>query len=442
LFITRNYCIVLFLLLSSFAFSQNPIENKNISLQLNKASLIDVIKAIETQSGVSFVYNTTVMKNAQKVCMDVDDVDLNMLLKTICKKSGNSYKIINNQVVFFKVAAQTNESIKILIKPKKQATSNTTKPISKDTSRTVKNFSSSKVVIDTTNINFIKDTIPPLPRQKNIELIRPIIPKRTKHISTIDISKPASNGYNNLNKENTTFKKAHKNKFFYSLQINNFLSLSSGFKSGDSLSSEKTHILNKSISSYGLRASINIGYTIKRFSFKSGLAYTHINEKLTEKTTYKKSTKQIDWRVITWEEHSSDGIAIYTDSVPITQTIITDSAATSVNNYTYRYIEIPFNIDYTFSLTPQWKLFSSIGITYAIALKSDYSSLSSVYKPEAVNKLDISAEMNVGLKFCANRLQYYFMAGGMTRSTWTPKSNLIKRNPLYSNFTVGIINYF
>jgi hypothetical protein len=136
------------------------------------------------------------------------------------------------------------------------------------------------------------------------------------------------------------------------------------------------------------------------------------------------------------------GIAIYTDSVPITQTIVKSSTATFVNKYTYRYIEIPLNMDYIFTINRQWSVFNSIGFTYAIALINNFSSLPSIYKPDIVNKLDISAEVNVGLKFCSTHFQYYFMTGGMVRSTWAPKDNLIKRNPVYTNFYIGFMNYF
>ena len=435
--------------LYSSVFSQIPLKNRNINLQLNDVSLIEVIKAIEKQSGISFVYNTALMKNAQNMCIDVNELDLRILLDTICKRSVNNYKVINNQVVFFKVAAQSTESINISIKPRAEEIKQShgaQKPILKDTFHNVNNISNLNIVEGVgRNGNVLQDTIPPLFHRNNsklnCELIHSISPKITNRIKTNNNAILALKDYNS-NKSNNIVSKSSTSKYFYSFQISNLIGISSGFKSGDSLSSEKSQVLNRSVSSFGYKAGINIGYTIKHFSFKSGLVYTQFNEEFKEKLIYNQFLTQIEWKVITWQEQSPDGIVIYTDTIPISQTIIRDSIVTSVNKYNYRFIEIPFNIDYTLTLNSKWSMFSSIGFTYGFTLMDSFSSHSSAYKPNSVNKLDISAELNLGLKFYSNHLQYYFMTGGVLRSAWFPKDTLLKRNPVYLNFALGIINYF
>lgn len=435
--ITRNYCLAILLLLNAIAFAQTSSDPKSVTINLNNASLIEVLKAIETQSGVSFVYNTTVMKNAQKVCIDVKDIDLSILLQTICSKSGNNYKIINHQVVFYKVTASTTKSIKISTKPETDDSlkvQNTPDPITENVSASVKNVPP-KQVIDSTNTISIKDTsIQQLCKAssiQNIELTQPVLPEVTSLLYTVDNSIP-----------NNEFEKKAANKLFLSFQATGFMGINPGFKSNSSLDSETTQILNKSVSSYGHRECLYLGYALKHFSFKTGLGYSQLNEELTEEHTYNQFSKDINSQVITWQEQNSDGILIHTDTVPVSQTTVTDSTVITNIKYTYTYIEIPFYIDYTFKLNSKWSVFSSLGCTYAIYLKNNNSETSDYYQPESVNKLDLSIDLNLGLKFDTKHLQYYLMAGGMMRSSYAPKNNLIQRNPAYTSISIGVINYF
>ncbi len=436
------------MLLDSLVFSQTTTVDKSVTLNLNEVSLIDVLKTIEKQTDISFVYNTTVMKNAQKMCIDVNDFDLNTLLQTICNKSGNNYKVINNQVVFYKVAESSNEAIKILSKPEKEKKKKKqTQKEQESILQSPPNYTdkiNSNQVLDT--VNKINDAVPLYLSKKNeirnIELSHPILPKASSLIYTSDSSRQRIKDDNFVTQHINMENKAVSNKFFLSLQSTGYFSISPGFISNDSLTRENASALNRSISSYGYSGTLYVGYTYKHFSYKTGIKYTQLNDELTEDKSYNQFSKQTDLQVITWKEQNSDGITVHYDTIPTTQTSVNDSTVTTNIKYTYSYIEIPFYIDYTFNLNSKWRIFSSLGFTYAISLKNNVSELSCIYKPSAVNKLNISGELNIGLKRCTKSIDYYLKAGGIIRSTCTSKNNLIKRNPVYTNISIGIINYF
>ncbi len=441
-----------FLFFHSFTFAQTNLENKNISLQLNETSLIEVIKAIETQSGVSFVYNTSIMKNAQKVSIDVKDADINTLLQKICKESGNNYKVIDNQVVFFKVTAPVAKSIQVLIKPEtSQLSANKHVAISKNIIQSEKNICDRSPLLDTANKptldinkNIITDTLKatPLATDSIVDEVRIFLISAKLAVNQNCSSDSLRLSCLNIAEQNTSTDKPSANKYFYSIQIKKELGISPGFSKGDTLSTEEVQILNNSVASYGIGGGIKLGYTIKRFSFKTGLLYTQFIERFSIKKTRKIFSRQTHLEGITWQEKSSEGIIIHTDTIPITQTIVTDSVAVFRQKYKSSYLEIPFDIDYSIPINAKWSVFGSLGVTYAITLKENYTSPFSAYNPKAVNKLDISVGISTGLKFFSNNLHYYFMAGGRTRTSLNANNKIINRNPIYLNMTVGVINYF
>ncbi len=443
--ITRNYCIAILLLLNSFALSQTIVVKETVTLSLKDVSLIEVLKAIEIQNGTSFVYNTTVMKNAQKMSIDVKDFDLKVLLQIICNKSGNNYKVINSQVVFYKVTEPSNKSIRIISASeihKKQQNQSTQTTIRKSDS-----YSSYKTNINKTLDSSIKRNYTNQPKLNkiksidNVNLTPLLLPKTPNLIHTSDSTvEPIKEG--NLITLTKLDDKTASKKFFLSLQTSGYIGISPGFKSNDSLNQENTLSLNKSISSYGYSETLYLGYTYKHFSYKTGIKYTKLNEELSEKKTYNQFSTQTNWQVITWQEQNSDGITVHYDTIPTTQTIVNDSTITTKIKYHYSYIEIPFYIDYTYSINSQWSIFSSLGFTYAIRVKNKASVFSSIYEPSEVNNLNLSGELNLGLIFCTNSLNYYLKAGGIIRSTYAANNNLIKRNPVYTNISIGIINYF
>ncbi len=437
--ITRNYCLAILLFLNAIAFAHTSSEKKSITLHLNNASLIEVLKAIEKQSGVRFVYNTTDMKNAQKVSIDVKDIDLSILLKTICTKSGNNYKVINNQVVFYKVTESTTKSIKISTRPEIDDLPQTKNTPDKSTESvpdsTNKAQHQQTVELDIPITESINNTsfqqLTKATAAQNIKLIEPDVPSVTSLIYT-----------NNSPLQENELDITTSNKLFLSLQFTGFIGNNPGFKTSSALDSESTQILNKSVSCYGYRESLYLGYALKYLSFKTGISHTQLKEEFTEEKTYNQFSKQYDWQVITWQEENTDGIVIHTDTVPVSQTVVTDSTVVTNIKYTYTYIEIPFYMDYNIKLSSTWSMFGSLGCSYAIYLKNKTSAVSDYYEPETENELDLSLDLNVGLKLETKHLKYYLMAGVMRRSTYAPKSNLVKRNPLYTSISIGITNYF
>ncbi|MDM8160211.1 outer membrane beta-barrel protein [Labilibaculum sp. K2S] len=450
--ITRNSYLVFFLFFHSLSFAQTTLESRNISLQLYETSLIEAVKAIEAQSGVSFAYNTSIMKNAQKVSIDVKDADINALLQKICKESGNNYKVINNQVVFFKVTASIAKPIRVLTATEtSQQSSSQHIAISKNITQPVKNICdqnpllgpADKPILDVEK-NVITDTLKAVPLTTDSVLNKVnVFPISAKLVPNQDcFSDSLRLSYLNITEQNNSTDKHSVNKYFYSIQIKEELGISPGFSKGDTLGTEEAQMLNNSVISYGFSGGIKLGYSIKRFSFKTGLLYTQFIERFSIKKTHQIFSRQTHLEGITWQEQSSEGIIIHTDTIPITQTIVSDSVAVFRQKYKSSYLEIPFDIDYTIPLNAKWSVFGSLGITYAITLKDDFTTPFSMYSSKAFNKLDISVGVSTGVKFFSNRLHYYFMAGGRARTSLNTNNKLISRNPIYLNMAVGVINYF
>ena len=73
--------------------------SQKISLSVKNASLEKVLSEIEKQSGYSFWYRTELLKNADKITIDLRDANLDEALKKCFEKQSFDYVIIDHTIV-------------------------------------------------------------------------------------------------------------------------------------------------------------------------------------------------------------------------------------------------------------------------------------------------------------------------------------------------------
>jgi TonB-linked SusC/RagA family outer membrane protein len=84
---------------------------QKITLKENDTPMKDVVKKIEEQSGLSFVYNSTVLDNNQKVSLNADDATLEQVMKQLLADKGLNYTVKDKNLIIYKQErAEVNQS--------------------------------------------------------------------------------------------------------------------------------------------------------------------------------------------------------------------------------------------------------------------------------------------------------------------------------------------
>ncbi|OYT17719.1 MAG: SusC/RagA family TonB-linked outer membrane protein [Bacteroidetes bacterium 4572_77] len=96
--------IKVFSLLVIFAITQFPIrastaQNDKISLKLENVSIKDILKEIENQCELTFVYNDTKVDVTKRIDVDFRELELNKVLKTISEEINVDYEIKDNNII-------------------------------------------------------------------------------------------------------------------------------------------------------------------------------------------------------------------------------------------------------------------------------------------------------------------------------------------------------
>lgn len=89
---------LLFFALQSFGISSYS-QGKALSLNLKKASLKEVVQAIEKQSEYVFIYRDELIASSNKVTIDVKNASLEQVLNQVLNRQNLEYKISDRQVI-------------------------------------------------------------------------------------------------------------------------------------------------------------------------------------------------------------------------------------------------------------------------------------------------------------------------------------------------------
>ena len=95
----RHYVVcVLFV----FCFSVTILSQNTISLKVEKHPIVKVLQQIEKQSGYTFSYNPTLLKDFPPVSVKIDEKSLETVLATIFRNSNIQYIIREKHVILKK----------------------------------------------------------------------------------------------------------------------------------------------------------------------------------------------------------------------------------------------------------------------------------------------------------------------------------------------------
>lgn len=84
---------------------------QKITLKENDTPMKDVVKKIEEQSGLSFVYNSTVLDNNQKVSLNANDATLDQVMRQLLADKGLNYTVKDKNLIIYKQEkAEVNQS--------------------------------------------------------------------------------------------------------------------------------------------------------------------------------------------------------------------------------------------------------------------------------------------------------------------------------------------
>lgn len=106
--------VILFLLLGTLQSLATVTYSQNVklSLDMNNATVHDVISAIEKQGDFYFTYNLNQINVNRKVSVNVQNSTVNQILDQLFGEYGVDYKIENNHIVLFKKATNEVASVK------------------------------------------------------------------------------------------------------------------------------------------------------------------------------------------------------------------------------------------------------------------------------------------------------------------------------------------
>jgi hypothetical protein len=101
LFSSKYFYALLFLLITSFSFSQIPILERPISLRINNEKTSNVLEIIAKQGSFSFSYNSEILDGNTRISLWVVDKPVREVLNQIFKGSI-TFKVSKNYVIFQK----------------------------------------------------------------------------------------------------------------------------------------------------------------------------------------------------------------------------------------------------------------------------------------------------------------------------------------------------
>ena len=95
---------VLFLFVFCFNLSASVFSQyMKVSLKLEKASMEEFFQVIQDKTGLSFLYNSELFGNEEKITRDIGDKPLNEILTEVLEPKGFTYKYRDEVIVVKKI---------------------------------------------------------------------------------------------------------------------------------------------------------------------------------------------------------------------------------------------------------------------------------------------------------------------------------------------------
>ncbi len=116
-------CLCLILVLGGGVFSNTFAQGEKLTLKRENASMLDIILAVEKQSGMTFVYSMDAVNKIGKITIDVKDVSIDSVMSVCLQKTEYTYSLEKNVVVIKKRPA--NEIAQSIAEQKKRIISGT-----------------------------------------------------------------------------------------------------------------------------------------------------------------------------------------------------------------------------------------------------------------------------------------------------------------------------
>lgn len=98
----RCSSLAVMLLISGFTTN---LSAQRITLQENGTPMREVVKKIEQQSGLSFVYNNTVLDNNRKVNLQTEEATLDQVMEKLLAHTGLTYTVKDKNLIIYKQGA-------------------------------------------------------------------------------------------------------------------------------------------------------------------------------------------------------------------------------------------------------------------------------------------------------------------------------------------------
>ena len=116
-------CLCLILVLGGGVFSNTFAQGEKLTLKRENVSMLDIILAVEKQSGMTFVYSMDAVNKIGKITIDVKDVSIDSVMSVCLQKTEYTYSLEKNVVVIKKRPA--NEIAQSIAEQKKRIISGT-----------------------------------------------------------------------------------------------------------------------------------------------------------------------------------------------------------------------------------------------------------------------------------------------------------------------------
>ncbi|MFO7922440.1 MAG: TonB-dependent receptor [Bacteroidales bacterium] len=107
--------VIFFIISSKLLIAQNNILQTRLSLELENATLEEVIKEITSRSGIIFSYNSRLIESDKKTDLSVTREPLENILDKVCQVYDLEYRLVRNQIVLRKPRAGAADKVRVTL---------------------------------------------------------------------------------------------------------------------------------------------------------------------------------------------------------------------------------------------------------------------------------------------------------------------------------------
>lgn len=390
----RKFLLYLYLLFVGALSAQTTVLQKHISLHVKNQSLCEVLKNIEKQANVSFVYVSGTVSCNKNLTLDANNKTLEWVLQRILADKAVDFRVSGKSIVI------TPKKPKLVSPPKTQ-----TPPVKAVTPAPLAIQSPSLLAPASTIIDSKPDTAVLLPKQSvsepdTLELVKSIV------LDTVQASvEPASkNEKKKSEKNNRSSSSASRNAPLSNYSIGawgDYLIVNEQFDQASAATDTYLHIKDSEGASEILQAGLSFKYHLKNFEIQAGVGLSQRSWVVDVTSVVSDTAFFVGKNLGQGSPQLQAGSTLRAQGVPGPPVIgpVQDSVQVFTNTIGSRvsnkllYLTLPVQLNYVYSFNNFFAARIGLGADFNILLQSDgyllvdtgFDELKNYMRPFSIN---------------------------------------------------------